>query len=119
MHKVCLNILKELETEGVNIWWDFKFPEPKKLEIRLKDLLEEEVDEKYYLSEDKVEQLLVNTGGNIDLKKQVLGTCHPRNDLSFATRDRIYSSEMVMPTLTATMYKDPPKFAYEEGTLNG
>lgn len=118
MNRVCLGILKELEEEGVKIWWDFKFPEPKKLERRLKDYLEEEVDEKFYLSEEKVQQLLVNTGGNIDLKKQVVGTCHPRNDLSFGTRDRVYNSEMVSPTLTSTMYKDPPKFAYMGGMFD-
>lgn len=38
----------------------FKFPEPFDNEIRLKDLLEEEVDEKYYLSNEKVQKFLKN-----------------------------------------------------------
>lgn len=36
---------------------DFQFPEPIPLEKKLKDVLEKEVDEKYYLSDDKVKTL--------------------------------------------------------------
>ena len=32
----------------------FEFPEPIPLEKKLKDILEDEVDEKYYLSEEKL-----------------------------------------------------------------
>jgi DNA (cytosine-5)-methyltransferase 1 len=38
----------------------YLFPNPKKLEKRLKDVLETKVDEKYYLSQDKVDKLLMN-----------------------------------------------------------
>ena len=36
----------------------YEFPEPIELELRLKDVLESEVDEKFYLSEEKTEQLI-------------------------------------------------------------
>ena len=36
----------------------FKFPEPFDNEIRLKDVLEEHVDEKFYISQDKVQRFL-------------------------------------------------------------
>lgn len=36
----------------------FKFPKPEELTIRLKDFLEDEVDEKYYLPQDKVQSLI-------------------------------------------------------------
>lgn len=39
---------------------NFKFPEQIPLTTRLKDILEETVDEKYYLSGDKVESILAN-----------------------------------------------------------
>lgn len=39
----------------------FKFPEPFELEKKLRDLLEKEVDEKYYLSDEKVMKLLNST----------------------------------------------------------
>lgn len=87
----------------------FSFPKGFDNGLRLKDFLEDEVDEKYYISEEKCEQLIKNLNGNVDLNKQVIGTCHEKNDLSFATRDRVYSSQNLSPTLSATMYKDAPK----------
>ena len=39
----------------------FDFPEPIPLQKRLKDVLEEKVDERYYLSDDKVQTLLNST----------------------------------------------------------
>ena len=36
----------------------FNFPQPFQLKLRLKDLLEEKVDEKYYLPQDKVNQFI-------------------------------------------------------------
>ena len=40
---------------------NFKFPEKEKLKLRLKDLLEEEVDEKYYLSDEQVKRIKLST----------------------------------------------------------
>ena len=45
----CISILGEHEP--------YVFPEKQELTIRLKDVLEDEVDEKYYLSEERVAQL--------------------------------------------------------------
>lgn len=39
---------------------DFEFPEPKPLTKKLKDVLEPEVDEKYYLAEDKIREITLN-----------------------------------------------------------
>ena len=86
----------------------YEFPEPFPLQLRLKDMLDDEVEEKYYIDSEKVNQFIVNNP-SIDTSKSVLGTCHKRNDLSFATRDKVYNEEMESPTLTATMFKDPPK----------
>lgn len=36
----------------------FSFPQPRELKLRLKDLLEDKVDEKYYLPQDKVNQFI-------------------------------------------------------------
>ena len=35
----------------------FTFPEPQELKLKLKDMLEDEVDESYYLSDDKIERI--------------------------------------------------------------
>ena len=39
----------------------FNFPEPLELKLRLKDMLEDEVDEKYYLSEKQVNSIKTST----------------------------------------------------------
>lgn len=58
MYKRCKELLEELESEGkIKVWWEFKFPHKEELKLRLKDLLEEEVDEKYYLSDKMIEGL--------------------------------------------------------------
>lgn len=93
---------------------DFVFEEKMELTKTLSDYLDFEVDEKFYVDNKKVEQFIENVKGSCDFEKSVLGTCHVRNDLSFATRDRIFNIEKESPTLTATMYKDPPKILVEK-----
>ena len=46
--------------------YDYKFPQPIKLEKRLKDLLESSVDEKYYLSDAIVSKLAFNKDTSIE-----------------------------------------------------
>lgn len=47
-----VSIRKDIDNEM------FKFPEEFELKLRLKDMLEDEVDEKYYLSDKKIEKIL-------------------------------------------------------------
>lgn len=53
-----VSIRKNIDTKG------YKFPSPVPLEKRLKDILEPYVDEKYYLSADKVAKFLQNGNTN-------------------------------------------------------
>ncbi len=48
---------------------EYKFPEKQELTIRLKDILEDEVEEKYYISSDKVEKLIKQIVSKGDLGK--------------------------------------------------
>lgn len=64
----------------------FKFPEPFDNGIRLKDLLEDEVDEKYYLSDEKVQKFFKN---------------FDQSDLPVTTRNSDISS-----TIRASYYKN-------------
>lgn len=41
--------------------WHYTFPRKKKLELKLKDMLEDTVDEKYYLSDDMVKFFVANS----------------------------------------------------------
>jgi hypothetical protein len=39
-------------------WIDFEFPEPTELKIRMKDLLDDEVGDEYYIRTEKADKLL-------------------------------------------------------------
>ena len=52
----CVSILGEHEP--------YEFPEKETLELRLKDILEDEVDETFYLSKEKTQQLIATAQGN-------------------------------------------------------
>lgn len=68
---------------------DFKFPEPQELTIRLKDVLEPQVDEKYYLSDEQTKRLKMttyNTGSE---------------------KVRVQDTDGEARTLCARNYKDP------------
>lgn len=47
-------------TGGGNIPY-FKFPEPQQLKLRLKDILEDEVDESFYLSDEQIAKIKMST----------------------------------------------------------
>lgn len=92
----------------------FTFPTPIPLELRLKDLLEDEVDEKYYLSSVATKKLLwypEDKGSDI----RVCGTTNP--DKTCQDRTRILNSEGISQSLRATDYKDPVKI--REATKKG
>ena len=61
MNNKVQEIMKEIEKNpNIKLWKDFTWPEQIPLTTRLKDILEKTVDEKYYLSGDKVESILAN-----------------------------------------------------------
>ena len=64
----------------------YEFPEPFELKLRLKDMLENEVDEKYYLSEEQVNKIKTSL---------------------FAQEKRRIQEKDVCDTLLARDYKDP------------
>lgn len=91
---------------------DFEFPEPIPLEKKLKDMLEDNVDEKYYLSDDKVLQLkikekdisnTVRTGGRGSLDRHQWDMVKVVGNLDIKGHDqikRIYDRDGIPPTLT-------------------
>ncbi len=76
---------------------------------RLVDILETDVDEKYYLSEEKTKKLTLNE----DLSGKL-------NQYNFAERDRVHSVNKVSPTLNTMQGGDrQPKIAVKEATKKG
>lgn len=85
----------------------FKFWQGKDFGIRLKDILEDKVDEKYYLSEEVQKRFKLN--GNEDLEHNelnIVGSSAP-DFRTIGQRDMTYGINGIMSTLTATDYKQP------------
>lgn len=58
MYKKCEEILNKLESEGKIKISNYQFPPKQELKLKLKDMLEDDVDEKYYLSDKMVNYIL-------------------------------------------------------------
>ena len=67
--------------------YSYKFPKPIPLKLKLKDLLEEEVDEKYYLSDKMLNYCLGSNqkGSKFPRKERFLQSLKQTNDKSIAT----------------------------------
>ena len=76
----------------------FKYPEGFDNGIRLKDILENEVDEKFYISEDKVQRFITN----LNNKDALL---YDASQIKREGKAREYNN--FCPTITARDYKDP------------
>lgn len=76
----------------------FVFPEGFDNGIRLKDILEDEVDEKYYISDNKVQRFLTNLNTNTSL---LYDPCQVKRE----GKSREYNDYCL--TLTSRDYKDP------------
>lgn len=84
----------------------FTFPKPFDTGIRLKDILEECVDDKYYLSDTALRKFkLFDKSKGIDIK--VAGSINP--DKNVQDRVRVLDIEGISQGLRATDYKDPVK----------
>lgn len=76
----------------------FKFPEPFDNGLRLKDMLEDEVDEKFYISDDKVKRLVTNLNDSNSL-------LYDPSQVKREGKSREYTE--YAPTLASRDYKDP------------
>lgn len=85
----------------------FCFPKPQPLNICLKDVLEENVDEKFYLSQDKIKSLKASSfmlGTKCVIEKKIKNVGHTK---SGGERSAILSTTGICSCLSATDYKQP------------
>ena len=88
MNNKCREILAELgKNQDITYWEQYTFPTPFPLELKLKDILEEEVDQKYFLSEEMMKKF---TPGNKNLNPEYKSQANA-----------IHDAEKVSPTLCA------------------
>ena len=86
----------------------YKFADKIPLDRCIADILEDEVDEKYYLSED-IQKRFKITNQN----KNIIGTTKPEFR-TIGQRDLVYNKEGVMGALVATDYKQPKQILDDE-----
>ena len=95
-----ISIRKDIDTGK------YTFPIPFDTGVRLKDILEDTVDEKYYLSDVATKKFkLFSESKGTDIK--VAGSLNP--DKNVQDRVRVLDAEGVSQGLRATDYKDPVK----------
>ena len=93
-------IRKDIDTKKMN------FPKPFDGRLRLRDILEDEVDKKYYLSDKVLSKFqLYNSCKGTDIL--IAGSVNPNKTVQ--DRVRVLSDEGVSQSLRATDYKDPVK----------
>ena len=89
----------------------YQFPDPIPLTKRLKDVLEQNVDEKYYLSDEIVKRFIKSTENQkypFGKEYKVLGSTSEKfEEDTTKSRQWVIGANGVSPTLDATMYKTP------------
>src|SRR5690625_5193157 len=82
--------------------FNFEWPEQGEVTTRLRDILEKEVDEKYYLDEEKTAKLVAQLEGREnDVNPTVIDPSQAKRE----GKPRLYQD--VAPTVTARDYKEP------------
>lgn len=103
----------------------FKFPKAVPLTLRLKDMLDDEVEDKFYLSDEYNERFIKSTESDkypCGTEYTVLGTTKAETDkMGTNSRHWVYDTNSCISTLDATMYKQPkqiiannPKSEFED-----
>ena len=113
--------------------YSYTFPKPIPLEKRLCDVLEENVDEKYYLSDRKVQEFCkankdisnyIRTSGRDSLDRHSwdvvqIGNCMPTQTRDNPNQGRIYASEGISPSLNCMEGGNRQPMIIPENTVKG
>ena len=100
-----ISIRKDIDTGT------FKFPEKQPLQLRVKDMLEPEVDEKFYINSERAKKLIEKitatpeiVGGGIENRIKTIGHLGTGGQKGW-----VFNSNGISRCLAATDYKDPTK----------
>ena len=100
-----ISIRKDIDTGT------FTFPEKQELKLRVKDMLEPEVDEKFYINSDRAKKLIEKitatpeiVGGGIENRIKTIGHLGTGGQKGW-----VFNANGISRCLAATDYKDPTK----------
>ena len=107
-----------LSIRGDNI---YEFPKPFQLTQCVSDYLENAVDKRFYIDTDKSRKLIVDIikNGDENTTDKALGNLTPKDNNKIHQRNWVYNEKGNSPTLTSTMYKDPPRIFIRQATKKG
>lgn len=107
-----------LSIRGDNV---YEFPKPFKLTKCVGDYLEDVVDKRFYIDTDKSRKLIVDIikNGDENTTDKALGNLTPKDNNKIHQRNWVYNEKGNSPTLTSTMYKDPPRIFIRQATKKG
>lgn len=91
----------------------FEFNKPFDIGYRLRDFLEDIVDEKYYLSQEIQDRLQIT---DETFTKNIIGTTKPEFR-TIGQRDLVYQKDSIMGALVATDYKQPKQILEDKNEL--
>lgn len=108
----CVSIRKDIDNGR------FEFPVPFDLGIRLKDILEDDINviSKYFLSDEVQARLKIT---DPEFKKNVIGTTIGDECTRFGERDAVYHEDCIMGALCASDYKQPKQIYVGEKSIIG
>lgn len=92
----------------------FEFPKGFDNGLRLKDVLEDEVEEKYYINNERVDKLLEELKEK-DMQKMNIGNINPSGS---GMNGSVYSSKIAPPTLTTNKREGIKVICAERGRYN-
>ena len=79
---------------------NYIFPEKKELKIKLRDMLENNADEKYYLSEEKINKIIINdpkrVSENMPIVLGGIGEKDSNNNTQWKQQNRIYRDNIAL-----------------------
>lgn len=108
--------------------WSYCFPKKEPLRTRLRDLLENTVDKKYYLSKKIIlrmekmakQEILINEQPNtFENNPGIIVACSTNPEKKIQQRERVINPHGIAPTIVATEYKDPTKILIPSNTKRG
>lgn len=94
--------------------WNYKFPQPIPLERKLKDYLEDEVDEKYYIKIEKAQKLIQTLIENGTLRND----CDFEMDGNFNQRGKVHGEESVCRTIIGSGHAGNEPKVFVDLSLN-
>ena len=108
----CVSIRKDIDAGR------FEFPKPFDSGIRLRDVLEDDINiiSKYFLSDEVQSRLKIT---DHDFKKNIIGTTIGDNCTRYGERDVVYQENSIMGALCSSDYKQPKQLYVGEKSIIG